>query len=43
MNTNMIAYEKQAERWGMVEVVCYEPSEGNPFTELYVKGGFWEK
>ncbi len=40
---NKITYEKQVERWGIAEITCYGPSEGNPFLEQSVKGRFCGK
>ncbi len=37
---NSVAYEKKVERWGVAEVVCHGPTEGNPFTEQYIRGIF---
>ena len=33
-------YEKKVEKWCVFEVSCMGPSEGNPFTEQWVKGVF---
>lgn len=38
-----ITYEKQVERWGVFEITCHGPSEGNPFLDQYIKGHFCSK
>lgn len=36
----MMKYAEQVERWGIAEIVCQGPSEGNPFVEQEIKGCF---
>jgi hypothetical protein len=37
---NTIVYEERVEQWGIAEVICYGPSDGNPFLEQSIKGRF---
>ena len=39
-DANVIAYTKQTERWGMAEVACHGPEDGNPFLEQSIRGHF---
>ncbi len=40
---NTITYEKQVERWGIVEITCQGPPGGNPFLEQSIMGRFCGK
>ena len=39
-DANVRAYTKQTERWGMAEVACHGPEDGNPFLEQSIRGHF---
>lgn len=35
-----LLFQEQVERWGMLEVSCQGPAEGNPFVDHHIQGVF---